>query len=184
MLYIRYSLVPRTCLISHTNVYIVMALISLLLLPRDALQCKARSCYRLSSVCLSAPLLWAHAAAKGGTFHQNGWLDPDAVWDGEWDWSRGGCTRDGVVIIEGERAVFGSEFGASHCNQWDLCYVVVQKYVNRSSCRLRWWVESPRHSCIRWDPRASRERGRFWDRLPHWPNGFNGVYCNRNVFNS
>jgi len=29
-----------------------------------------------------------------------------------------------VVIIEGEES-FGGEFGASHCNQWGLCYVVV-----------------------------------------------------------
>ena len=29
-------------------------------------------------------------------------------------------------------------------------------------------------------PRASRVRGR----LPHWPNGFNGVFCNRNVLDS
>ena len=28
---------------------------------------------------------------------------------------------DGVVIVEGEGAVLEGEFGASHCNQWDLC---------------------------------------------------------------
>ena len=40
---------------------------------------------------------------------------------------------------------------------------------------------SPRHWCIRWDPRALRGRGGFWGRLPHRPNGFSGVFCNRNV---
>jgi len=29
---------------------------------------------------------------------------------------------------------FGGEFGASHCNQWVLCCVDVQKCVNRWSC--------------------------------------------------
>jgi len=34
------------------------------------------------------------------------------------------------------------------------------------------------------DPRASRGTGGFWSCLSHWPNGFNGVFCNRNAFNS
>jgi len=42
----------------------------------------------------------------------------------------------------------------------------------------------PRQSCIRWSLRASRGRDGFWGRLPHWPNGFNGVFCNKNVFSS
>jgi len=33
---------------------------------------------------------------------------------------------DGVVIVEGEGPVLG-EFGASRCNQWGLCCVVVRK---------------------------------------------------------
>ena len=39
---------------------------------------------------------------------------------------------------------------------------------------------APGHSC----PRASRERVDFRVVCPHWPNGFNGVFCNRNVFDS
>jgi len=30
-----------------------------------------------------------------------------------------------VVIVEGEEAVCGGELVASHCNQWELCCVVV-----------------------------------------------------------
>ena len=41
---------------------------------------------------------------------------------------------DGVAIIKWEGAVLGGEFGASHCNQWERCCVVVQKCMNRSSC--------------------------------------------------
>jgi len=33
-------------------------------------------------------------------------------------------------------------------------------------------------------PPASMGKGGFWGRLPYWPNGFNGVFCNRNVFDS
>jgi len=39
---------------------------------------------------------------------------------------------------EGEGAVFGCEYGASHCNQWGLCCVVVWKCIQRSSCGLAW----------------------------------------------
>ena len=38
---------------------------------------------------------------------------------------------DGVAIMEGLMAVFESEFGASLCNQWGLCCIVVRKCVNR-----------------------------------------------------
>jgi len=33
----------------------------------------------------------------------------------------------GVVIVKGEVAAWG-EFGASHCNQWDLCDVLFSNY--------------------------------------------------------
>jgi len=38
-------------------------------------------------------------------------VDLDAVWDGEWGRSRGGCIRYGVMIVEGERTVFGVNLG-------------------------------------------------------------------------
>jgi len=41
-----------------------------------------------------------------------------------------------------------------------------------------------RHSCIRWGPRASSGRVDFVVICPHWPNGINGIFCNRNVFDS
>ena len=44
--------------------------------------------------------------------------------------SRGMGVLDGVVIVEG-KGLLGGEFGASHCNQWGLCCVVVRK------CRLK-----------------------------------------------
>ena len=47
-----------------------------------------------------------------------------------------------------------------------LCCIVVRKCVQRSSCRLRRSVGSPRHSCVRWGLRASSGRGEFWGRLP------------------
>jgi len=34
---------------------------------------------------------------------------------------------DRVLIVEGKEAVLGGEYGASHCNQWGLCCVVVRK---------------------------------------------------------
>ena len=37
-------------------------------------------------------------------------MDPDAVWDGEWGRLNDGCIR-WVVIIEGEGAVLGVNFG-------------------------------------------------------------------------
>jgi len=47
----------------------------------------------------------------------------------------------GMGVLEGGdcrrgRGSFGSEFVASHCNQWGLCCIVVWKCVNRLSCHL------------------------------------------------
>jgi len=36
------------------------------------------------------------------------------------------------------RGSFLGIFGASHCNQWGLCCIVVQLYINRSICHLAW----------------------------------------------
>jgi len=33
----------------------------------------------------------------------------------------------GMGVLDGEEAVWG-EFGASHCNQWDLCDALFSKY--------------------------------------------------------
>jgi len=98
-------------------------------------------------------------------------------------WVGWGCIRWGCLSSKG-RGSFCGEFGVSHCNQWGLCCLFVRKCVNRSSCCLVWWVGSPRHSCIRWGPRASRGRGGFSVVCPRWPIGFNGVFCNRNLFDS
>jgi len=53
---------------------------------------------------------------------QNGWLDPDAVWGGEWGRSRDGCIRWGWRSSRGRDSLRG-QCGASHCNQWRLCSV-------------------------------------------------------------
>jgi len=47
---------------------------------------------------------------------------------------------DGVVIVEGEGAVLGGEFGPCHCNQWEICCIVVWKCVNQSSYHFGWWL--------------------------------------------
>jgi len=55
-------------------------------------------------------------------------MDPDAVWGGEWSRSRMGVL-DGLVIVEGKGQFnFGGEFGAFHCNQWDLCNALFSNY--------------------------------------------------------
>ena len=36
---------------------------------------------------------------------------------------------DGVVIVEGEAAVFGVNLGRPICNEWSLCCIVVWKCV-------------------------------------------------------
>jgi len=76
----------------------------------------------------------------------------------------GGDRRMGRGSLEGE-------FAASHCNQWGLCCIVVWKCVQRSSCRLAWWVGSAQafriHMLDR-SPRASRGRGCFWHGFWHF----------------
>jgi len=39
-------------------------------------------------------------------------------------------------IVEGKRAVFGGEFGASHCNQWGHSFVVMREW--RTLPKLLW----------------------------------------------
>ena len=68
---------------------------------------------------------------------QHGWLDPDAIWGGEWGRARYGCIRFWWWSSKEKDSFFwgGGEFAASHCNQWGLCCVVVWKWcVQRSSC--------------------------------------------------
>jgi len=79
------------------------------------------------------------------------------------------------------RDSFGGECGASHCNQWGLCCIVVSKCMNWSSCHLAWWLCGPRHWCKERGPRDSKGKGEFCGRLPHWPNNFNGLIFKRNV---
>jgi len=50
--------------------------------------------------------------------------------------SRGMSVLDGGSDRRRESAVFGGEFGASHCNRWGPCCIVVRKCMNRSGCRL------------------------------------------------
>jgi len=66
------------------------------------------------SVCLES-VLW-----------QNGWMDPDAVWGGEWGRSRDGRIRRGGDLRRRTGSYVG-EFGASHCNQWGLCCTFVRE---------------------------------------------------------
>jgi len=64
------------------------------------------------------------------------------------------------------RGSFGSEFGVSHCNQWGLCGVLVQKCANRSSCHLGWWVRSIEGWVYYMGSMCPN--GRFRGFLPHW----------------
>jgi len=74
-------------------------------------------------------------------------------------WGMGVLDGGGYRRTRRRRGSFMGDFGSSHCNQSALCCVVVWKCVNRSGCRLAWWVWSPRHWCIRWGPRAWGEGG-------------------------
>jgi len=49
---------------------------------------------------------------------------------------RGMGVLDGVVIVEGEGAVFGGEFGTSRCNHWGLCCVFMRE--RRALPKLLW----------------------------------------------
>jgi len=66
---------------------------------------------------------------------------------------RGMGILDGVEIVEGE-GHFRGNCGASHCNQWGLCCVVVRNCVNWSRCHLEWWFWSLSDGCIRWGPQG------------------------------
>jgi len=81
-----------------------------------------------------------HLSGRTCELWWNGWLDLDAVWGGEWGRAWYGCIRFWWWSLN-DNGQFGGEFAASHCNQWGLSCVVVWKCVQRSSCRLAWWVE-------------------------------------------
>jgi len=69
---------------------------------------------------------WTISVCQQSLLWKNGWVDPDAVWGGEWGRSRNARVLDGVVIVE-RKGSFVSEFGASHCNQWRLCNAALLK---------------------------------------------------------
>ena len=62
-------------------------------------------------------------------------MDPDAVWGGEWVGRRMGVLDGGGDRRRGKSS-FGGEFGASHCNQWGLCCIVVRE--RRTLPKLLW----------------------------------------------
>jgi len=51
---------------------------------------------------------------------------------------------DGVVIVEGKGQFWG-EFGASHCNQWGLCWIVLQEWC--ALLKLLWGLVSLLFMC-------------------------------------
>jgi len=60
---------------------------------------------------------------------QNGWMDPDAVWGGEWGRStRNVCIREEWWSSKGRAVLGGGEFRASQCNQWGICDVLFSNY--------------------------------------------------------
>jgi len=59
-----------------------------------------------------------------GELWKNGRLDLDAVWSGEWGQSRMGVLDGGGDRRRG-RGSFGGKRGASRCNQWGFCGVVI-----------------------------------------------------------
>jgi len=91
---------------------------------------------------------------------------------------------DGVVIVKVEGAVLGVNLGHPIETSGDfvaqLCGSVCSDRTVVWGGEWRW----PRHSCIRWGPHASRERGCFGDFfgicIPIGLNGCNDV----NVFDS
>jgi len=71
-----------------------------------------------------------YLSVRKSVLWQNGWLDPDAVWGGERGPSRDGCIS--LLDWGGDRrrgrGSFGGEFGASYCNEWDLCKALFSNY--------------------------------------------------------
>jgi len=85
--------------------------------------------------CRSVCLYVCRSVCPQSVLWQNGGVDLDAVWDGEWGRSRMDVL-DGVVI----GAVWG-EFGVSLCNQWGLCDAALPNYFgqdlfNNSSAKI------------------------------------------------
>ena len=65
--------------------------------------------------CRSVSLSVCWSVCPQSVLWQNGWVDLDAVWDGEWGRSTDGCIR-WVWLSSKERGSFGGEFWASNCN--------------------------------------------------------------------
>jgi len=123
------------------------------------------------SVCLSVCVCLSVGRSVGpeSVLWQNGWVDPGAVWSGEWGWSKNGCIWWGWLSPKG-RGSFSGECGASHYNQWGLCCVVVWKCVNRSSCRLAWWMGWAQALMYKMGSTWLKGRGGFWGCLPVYAN--------------
>jgi len=87
-------------------------------------------------------------------------MDPDGVgMVSGVSWCKG--VLDGGGYRRRGRCSFGGEFGVSHCNQWGLCWVVVQKCMEKLRCCLAWWVGLTSHPCIRWRFTCPKRKGLF-----------------------
>jgi len=73
---------------------------------------------------------WSVCACRSvhSVLWQNGWVDRDAIWDGEWGQSRDGCIKLGVVIVEGEGAVLGLNLEHPIVTNWDFATRLFPNY--------------------------------------------------------
>jgi len=73
---------------------------------------------------------------------------------------RGMRVLDGWWSLKGKGQFWG-EFGASHCNQWGHCCVVVRKCVNDRAVVWDGEWGHPRHWCIRYWSTCLKQKGLF-----------------------
>jgi len=75
------------------------------------------------SVCLCVCVCVSRSVGRSvcpeSVLWQNGCLDPDAVWDGEWGRSRDGCIRWGWLSSKRKGQIWG-EFGAPTVTNGDF----------------------------------------------------------------
>jgi len=105
----------------------------------------------------------SQSVAPQSVLSQNGWLDPDAIWDGEWGRSRDGCIRWGWLSSKGKGSSL-VKFGASHCNQWGLCCIVVCEPIELLFGTVS--GVTPGIHVLHGSPHASRGRSGFWGLFP------------------
>ena len=103
------------------------------------------ACFQITLSSLVSRVAIVKSVCLEGALWQNGWLDPDADWSGEWEQSKDGCIRWGWRSSKGKYSfgvnvrhpiVTNGDFGHSYSRPWGVAMRLFPNYFGISCLYL------------------------------------------------